>query len=116
MAFAAITLASLARDEAGLQWPRSYAHPVLELLARNQAVPSSAAHTASPRSITVRLSRAAAHGEVAGAWLAMLPVFFIGLVSPLNQLSLGSFLRMPGAPAAPPPFSCFQRPPPCSVA
>ena len=113
VAIAAVALASVARAEAGLQSAKGYAHPVLEFLAKNQsqfpvAKPgvSRLAQLGSRRHVNL-ISR----GAGAGAWTAILPVLFIGLVSPLNLFvacprCLG---RVPSSPLA---LSSFQRPPP----
>jgi hypothetical protein len=53
-----------------------------------------------------------AHSGIAGVWLAMLPILFIGLVSPLSLVGLlakTEFARVPVAPAL---QASFQRPPP----
>ena len=57
------------------------------------------------------------HSHSDGAdWLALLPLLFAGVISPLSLLSpLASEYvgRAPNAPALP---SCFQRPPPLQIA
>jgi hypothetical protein len=114
VAFAAIALASVARAESGLQSARSYAHPVLEFIAGHHAGQAAESHR------TVRFAqnsgsrqiRSASRNELAGAWVAMLPVLFIGLVSPLNQLSPRTLLRLGGMPSCPLLHASFQRPPP----
>jgi len=48
----------------------------------------------------------------AGSWAAILPLLFVGVISPLSQLSLLAVVyagRTPDAPALP---TLFQRPPP----
>jgi ABC-type transport system involved in cytochrome bd biosynthesis fused ATPase/permease subunit len=53
-----------------------------------------------------------AHGADNGAWLAILPLLFLGVISPLSLLSPLAFEyagRTPDAPALP---ASFQRPPP----
>ena len=110
VAFAAITLASVARAESGLQSARSYTHPVFELFAANHAAHSSDLHGTSAHSSSRQIS--ASRNQLAGAWLVMLPVFFIGLVSPLNQLSARLRLCLGNLPPAPLHPSLFQRPPP----
>jgi len=117
VAIAAIGLASVARAEAGLQNAKACAHPVLDFLARSQS-PYPAVKAAFPRF--------APHGSTrpvdsmfrdtgSGAWIAVLPVWFIGLVSPLSLRSAAP-LSCPGrAPAAPLLPAGFQRPPPCLV-
>jgi hypothetical protein len=46
----------------------------------------------------------------------MLPVFFIGLVSPLDQIAPRSILRVEGTPSRPLLPASFQRPPPFQFA
>jgi hypothetical protein len=118
VAFAAIALASVARAEAGVQSARAYASPVFEFLAGSHAAQSAAMNnTARPAQYrNARHIKAASPDGLAGAWLAMLPVLFIGLVSPLNQLSSGSLLCLGGMPSAPLLPESFQRPPPLQFA
>jgi hypothetical protein len=52
------------------------------------------------------------HGTVQPDWLAMLPVFFVGLIAPLSQLPLLPVLSLGQSPNAPGLASSFQRPPP----
>jgi hypothetical protein len=54
------------------------------------------------------------HGHATGAndWLAMLPILFVGLISPLSllpRLAVCTASRVPDAPLLP---ASFQRPPP----
>jgi hypothetical protein len=117
VAIAAITFASAARAEAGLQSARAYAHPVLEFLAKSQIQTPAAkpgvlrfAQLGSARQINA-VSRDAG----TGVWMAILPVFFIGLVSPLSLVStatIRSLYQMPAAPLLP---ASFQRPPPLFI-
>jgi hypothetical protein len=56
------------------------------------------------------------HSGDAGAWLAILPLLFVGVISPLSLLSPMAFVylgRTPDAPALP---TLFQRPPPLRLA
>ena len=56
------------------------------------------------------------HAGDAGAWLAVLPILFVGVISPLSLLSPLVFVylgRTPDVPALP---ARFQRPPPFAVA
>jgi hypothetical protein len=50
------------------------------------------------------------------AWLALLPVFFVGLMTPLSLLPLLAVLRIGHAPEAPALAPSFQRPPPSQLA
>jgi hypothetical protein len=58
------------------------------------------------------------HGHSTGDadWLAILPIFFVGIISPLSLLSPLAYIytgRTPDAPALP---ASFQRPPPFRLA
>jgi bacteriorhodopsin len=50
------------------------------------------------------------------AWLALLPVSFVGLIAPLSILPLRSLLVVCHAPVAPALAPSFQRPPPLRLA
>jgi hypothetical protein len=57
-----------------------------------------------------------AHSGGAGAWAAILPLLFVGVISPLSLLSPMAFAyagRIPDAPSLP---ESFQRPPPYRLA
>jgi hypothetical protein len=116
VAVAAITLASVARAEAGLQSARAYANPVFEFLAGNHVAQPAALHGVARQAQQRTQARAASQAPLSGAWIAMLPVLFIGVVSPLNQLSPGSVLCLGGMPSAPLLPGSFQRPPPFQIA
>lgn len=114
VAIAAVAFTSVASAEAGMQPSRGYAHPVFEFLARTQTQ-NPGAHSAAlrfanpgPRRQANSLLRKAG----SGALIAMLPVLFIGLVSPLTLVSLASIRCLGRAPATPPLSALFQRPPP----
>ena len=56
------------------------------------------------------------HNSQSGAWLAILPLFLVGLISPLTlfpAFAEAYSSRVPDAPALP---ASFQRPPPFQVA
>ena len=56
------------------------------------------------------------HGDHASDWLAILPILFVGFISPLTLLPREASLyasRTPDAPVLP---SSFQRPPPFLLA
>ncbi len=58
------------------------------------------------------------HPHHAGAqpdWLALLPVFFVGLLVPLTLLPLLPVLSLDHTPQAPALAASFQRPPPLSA-
>jgi hypothetical protein len=54
------------------------------------------------------------HGDSHGAavWLAVLPVLFVGFISPLSLLCPLTYMYLGRAPEAPLRASSFQRPPP----
>ncbi len=56
------------------------------------------------------------HSGDAGAWLAILPIFFAGVVSPLSLLSPLAFVYAGRTPDAPSLTASFQRPPPFILA
>lgn len=117
VALAALTLASVARaDEA--QSARGYAHPVLQFLAGSHSAQPAALHAKARAGQygATRQFRIDRQSVVAGSWLAMLPVSFVGLVSPLNQFASCSVLCLGGTPAAPLVPASFQRPPPFQFA
>ena len=56
------------------------------------------------------------HAGDAGDWVAILPLLFVGVISPLSLLSPLAYFyigRTPDAPALP---ASFQRPPPFALA
>ena len=53
-----------------------------------------------------------AHGADNGAWLAILPLLLLGVISPLSLLSPLAFEYAGRAPEAPALPVSFQRPPP----
>ncbi len=109
LALAAVVLVSTARAQAGIQPVRSYAHSVMAYLAASQNEAAALQQRATRRAAT-----AAARGYQTGSaqLLALLPVFFVGLMAILLQPVCGPSLCL-GRPAAVPalPFR-FQRPPP----
>lgn len=112
VAIAAVAFTSVARAETGLQSAKGYVHPVLEFLARSQGQ-NSVAHSGVLR-FTPLASRRQANSLLrkagSGTLIAMLPVMFIGLVSPLSVLSFASIQSGPRAGAL--LSALFQRPPP----
>ena len=120
VAVAAMAVVSLARAQAGIEVATAYAHPMLEFLAGHQVTADHAANGAQRlferRSVRrvegASLFASGGHNADSGAWEAILPVLFIGLVAPLSLISPRSALALSRVPAAPAlPFS-FQRPPP----
>lgn len=114
VAIAAVAFASVSRAEAGLGSAKAYAHPVLAFLVKNQGSIQDtkpgvlrAAQGRSARSLESMLRSA-----TTGAWVAIIPVFFVGLISPLN-LQSAEVLRLAGrVPVSPLLPAAFQRPPP----
>ena len=113
LAIAAVAFTSVATAETSGQSAKGYAHPVFQFLVRghNQspgahAVPLRFANIGTQRHATLMLRNSAS-----GRLVAMLPVLFIGLVSPLT-LSVQSPRSQGRAPAAPLLSALFQRPPP----
>ncbi len=108
VAIAAITLASLARAEAGIENARAYASPVIKFFAG-----SPLADTAVSKSTDRNVSRVS---NYLGTALNLLPVFFVGLVSPLDVQSVRSLHALGRALPAPNLSVLFQRPPPAFFA
>jgi hypothetical protein len=118
LAIAAMAVATLARAEAGVHSATAYANPVFEFLAaqQNASVMATTGDARLLRHKTARPSPLSWTNSDSGACTAMLPVLFIGLISPLSLISAQSIQSLGRAPAAPPlPFS-FQRPPPTLLA
>lgn len=117
LAITAVAFTSFARAQAGIHSATAYANPVFEFLAAHQHA-GVVANAANPRVLeraSARQVRAYMPGADTGALAAMLPVMFVGLVSPLSLISaqsLRSFDRPSAAPALP---FLFQRPPPSLV-
>ena len=113
VAIAAMAVVSLARVEAGGNG--AYTNPVLAFLAgqQNATVVSDAG---SPQMVKVGAAGKATgvylHDAASGAWTAMLPVLFVGLVVPLKLKSPQSVLSLGGTPLFPELPEKFQRPPP----
>ena len=117
VAIAAVAFTSVARAEMGPQSTKGYVHPVFEFLARSQSQ-NSVAHSGVLRFAPLGSRRPAnsimRRGN-SGALIAVLPVFFIGLVSPLTLLSVASIRSLGRPPAVPLLSALFQRPPPSLV-
>jgi hypothetical protein len=56
------------------------------------------------------------HATDTPAWIALLPVFFVGLLVPFSLAPLLAVLSIGHAPQAPSLAPSFQRPPPFSLA
>jgi hypothetical protein len=111
VAVAAISIAFVARTQSGAQNLRTYTNPVLEFLAGHPNAQPESAH-AVQRFLHSRTARVKLYGSGTGVWAAMLPVLFVGLVSPLNLLSPRCILSIGRAPASQPLPFLYQRPPP----
>jgi hypothetical protein len=110
----AIAALSIAVAQSGIQSARAYTHPVFEFIAAHSIDQPEAAN-AVQRFLHSRGARADRHSATSSQWAAMLPVQFVGVVSPLNLVSPKSFLCIGCATAAPAlPFS-YQRPPPSTL-
>ncbi|MGC1461594.1 MAG: hypothetical protein WA802_05295 [Terracidiphilus sp.] len=108
VAMAAISFASLARVQSGVENARAYAHPVIKFLAASNQTDLDAtvrAHHAKS------LSRTCSYGIN----LNLLAVF-VGLVTPLKLESTADGLSLGRMPAALSFSALFQRPPPLSLA
>jgi hypothetical protein len=114
LAIAAVAFTSVAAAETGRQSSRGYAHPVFEFLVRSHsqnsgalAVPLGFSNIGSHRQ-----AGSAFRSSASGRLIAVLPVVFIGLISPLILQPAPSARSLGRAPAAPPLSELFQRPPP----
>jgi hypothetical protein len=56
------------------------------------------------------------HAGDAGVWAAILPILFVGVISPLSLLSPLAYAYLGRTPDAPVLPASFQRPPPCTIA
>jgi hypothetical protein len=56
------------------------------------------------------------HAGDAGAWLAILPLLFVGVISPLSLLSPLAYFYQGRIPVAPVLHASFERPPPFTIA
>lgn len=109
VAIAAITLASLARAEAGIENARAYASPVIKFFA-GSPLTDAAASTATDRNVS------SVPRYIFGTALDLLPVLFVGMVSPLGLQSIRSAQAVGRALPAPNLSALFQRPPPALLA
>ena len=113
LAVAAIAVVSVTRVEAGEN--AVYTNPVLALLSGQQNVANLTAG-GGPQIVkagsTGKVSGVYLHDAASGAWTAMLPVLFVGLMAPLTLISLRSMFSLGRTPASPALPCLFQRPPP----
>ena len=113
LAVAAISVATLARAQAGTPNAPFYSNPVLQFLSAHANADTLAAAGAQASAREARhLSRGVSYGPL----LAMLPVFFIGLVAPLSLMPPRAVLCLGRRPSAPVRPVLFQRPPPSLLA
>jgi len=114
LAVAAMAVVSLARVE-GVGNATVCTNPVLAFLAGQQNVASLSAG-GGPQIVkagsTGKVSGVYLHDAGSGAWTAMLPVLFVGLLAPLSLFSCKSMLSLGRTPSAPALPCSFQRPPP----
>ena len=107
LAVAALAVSCASRAQAGIESAAAYTHPVLQFLAGQSASDSVDAHNPRPQH-TSRLRDA----QSGGAWQAVLPVLFIGLIAPLSLIAPRSAVGLGRPPASPARPFLFQRPPP----
>lgn len=113
LAIAAVAFTSVATAEASGQSSKSYAYPVFQFLVRGHSQ-NPGAHAAPIRFANVGSHRQAGsmlRNSASGQLIAMLPVLFIGFISPL-PLSVAPVRSQGRAPATPLLSALFQRPPP----
>jgi hypothetical protein len=114
LAVAVVTVAAVARAEAGAANSVAYVHPVFEFLSGHSNSSALATHRV-PRLLKVWSARQA---NDAGASLmqAMLPVLFVGLITSLCSPALRSNFSTDRLQSSPLLAFLFQRPPPVFVA
>jgi len=114
VAVAAMAVVSLARIET-VGYATAGTNPVLAFLAGQQNAASLSAG-GGPQIVkagsTGKLSGVYVHDAGSGAWTAMLPVLFVGLLVPLSLMSRKTMLSLGRTPSAPALPCSFQRPPP----
>ena len=109
VAMAAISLASLARVQTGVENARAYADPVIKFIA--------AAHQADSDALA-HANRATSRSQpgTSGFGVNLLAVFFVGLLAPLVLESFRAYFRLQRVPSPPLLTDLFQRPPPVLLA
>lgn len=65
--------------------------------------------------VVLLVPNAHGNGPDQSLWLALLPVFFVGLIAPLDILPLFALLTLGHTPEAPALAPSFQRPPPSPI-
>ncbi|MGB6192194.1 MAG: hypothetical protein WBF42_06995 [Terracidiphilus sp.] len=113
VAIAAISLASVSRTAGGLESARAYANPVLHFPVLRFLVKSYSVSAVANSGPAVRFAQRASLFRDAGtgAWIAFLPVCFVGLVA-LNLISARFRRTSNPLPATPLLAVSFERPPP----
>jgi len=104
----AISFASLARVQSGVDNARAYADPVIKFFAVGSQTESDASVRSDHASSRLRAGSY-------GIDLNLLAVFFVGLVAPLALEQAPGGLCLKRTPAAPLHPALFQRPPPFSL-
>jgi hypothetical protein len=114
LAVAFMAVSAVARMYEGDPGAAPRTNPVLEFLAGQQDTGASA--PAPSRILPLASTRHAKmlwlHSDHPGAWMAMLPVLFVGLVAPLSLVSPRTTLCIGRPYAAATLLPLFQRPPP----
>ena len=110
-----MAVVSLARVQADLGNAAVYTNPVLAFLTGHENA-AALSTPAAPRTVNLgsahNASVALLNHAVPGAWTAIVPVLFVGLVAPLSLISPRSTLSLGRAPAFPELPEKFPRPPP----
>jgi hypothetical protein len=109
VAMAAISLASLARVQSGVENARAYADPVIKFIAAAQHADSEA---------LARANRPISRSQdgTSGIGFNLLAVFFVGLLAPLALETFRAYFRLQRVPAPPSLTDLYQRPPPVLLA
>ncbi len=110
LAVAAMAVVSLARVEAGAANASVYSNPVLAFLAGQQN--GAASVVGGSQAVHLGSARQSSRAAAPGAWMAVLPVLFVGLVAPLNLISPQALLCLGRTSLFPDLCERFQRPPP----
>ena len=105
VAVAAISLASLARAQSGIENARAYAAPVIKFLSGNQ-------HEESVAAAANLGSGSHASGDAFGLVYALLPICFVGLVFCFSLIPVAWRHSDEQRDCRPVLATLFQRPPP----
>jgi hypothetical protein len=109
VAVAAITLASLARAQSGIEHARAYATPVMKLFAASQLADSNASSPTRRAGLTPRSRTSTLN-------LELLPIIFVGCIAPLSLPFVPTTLSIGSPHPALSHSDLFQRPPPVFLA